>query len=180
MSSLETNKIFAAILLAGLIAMLAGFVANQLVQPTELAKTAYNVPVPKSTGAASAAPAEAKPAPIAPFLAKADPKQGEKIAQVCMACHTFNKGGPAKIGPNLWGIIGAKHAHMAGFDYSDAMKKFPGNWTFEELNQFLFHPQGYVVGTKMPFAGLPKEKDRADVIAWLRTQSDNPEPLPKP
>lgn len=179
MHGFEFNKIFAAILVALLVAMLSGFFAEKLVSPHMLDKNVYVV---EGVGAAVAAEAPAAPkgpAPITPLLAAASADIGQKTARVCGTCHSFGKGEAAKIGPNLYGIIGSKHAHMAGFDYSDGMKAMPGEWTFEELNKFLYSPRAYVSGTKMTFAGLKGDQDRANVIAWLRTLSDSPVALPK-
>jgi cytochrome c len=100
------------------------------------------------------------------------------IAKQCMACHNFAKGGPNMVGPNLWGVLGGPHAHKKDYSYSDAMKNFKGTWDYESVNKFIHKPQEFVPGTKMGFAGLKKVQDRADVIAWLRLQSDNPIPLP--
>ncbi|HEU0117609.1 MAG TPA: cytochrome c family protein [Alphaproteobacteria bacterium] len=180
MNSFEFNKLFAAVLIAILVAMVSGFLAEKLIHPEELAKNAYVVEgVAASANAAPEAAAPAGPAKIEPFLAKADPAAGEKIARVCGTCHSFGKGEAAKIGPNLYGIIGSKHAHMAGFDYSDAMKAMAGNWDFDELNVFLFNPRAHIPGTKMTFAGIKDDQQRANVIAYLRTLSDSPVPLPK-
>ena len=174
---MESNKIYAANLAAGILAMIAIIGSGMLVEPVQLAKPAYPI---EGVGEAPAA-AAAKPAaiePVGPLLAKADVDHGAQIARQCMACHNFAKGGPNMVGPNLWGVVGGPHDHKADYSYSDAMKKFPGNWDYEEINNFIDHPQVYVPGTKMGFAGLKKAQDRADVIAWLRQQADNPEPLP--
>jgi cytochrome c len=131
-------------------------------------------------GAAPAAEEEAAgPAPIAPLLASADPAAGEKAAKACASCHSFEKGGAAKVGPNLWGVVGNKHGHMEGFAYSSAITGKEGNWDYEALNQFLANPKGYAPGTKMTFAGVKKDQERANIIAWLRNQSDSPPPLPQ-
>ena len=179
--SLTFNKICAAVLIALALAWIAGTVANSLISPTPLAKNAYVV----DTGAAvSAAPSTAAvapqgPAPIEPLLAIASADAGQKDAKICGTCHSFGKGEPAKMGPNLYGIIGSKHAHMAGFAYSDAMKALADqSWTFEELNKFLYSPREHIPGTKMTFAGIKNDSDRANVIVWLRTLSDSPVPLP--
>ncbi len=179
MNGFEFNKIFAAILVALLVAMVSGFLAEKLIAPEKLAKNSYIVEGVASPQTETNAAAPKGPAPIGPLLAKADADAGQKTARVCGTCHSFGKGEPAKIGPNLYGIIGSKHAHMAGFDYSDAMKAMPGNWDFAELNEFLYSPRAHVPGTKMTFAGIKDDQQRANVIAWLRTLSDSPVPLPK-
>ena len=169
MNGFEFNKLLAAILVPTLIAMLAGFTARKVVSPQTLEKNAYIVEGVGEAPTASTPAAQAGPGDIGPLLAKADVDAGQKTARVCGTCHTFNKGEAAKIGPNLFGIVGSKHAHMASFDYSDAMKAMPGNWTDEELNEFLYSPRAHVPGTKMTFAGLKKDQERANVIAWLNT-----------
>jgi cytochrome c len=179
MNGFELNKIIAAILFALLIAMVSGFLAKEIMTPEKLAKNVYVVEGVGEAPAAATSAAPAGPPKIEPFLAKADVAAGEKYARVCGTCHTFGKGEGAKIGPNLYGIIGAKHAHMEGFNYSDAMKAMPGNWDADELNEFLFNPRAHVPGTKMTFAGIKGDQDRANVIAWLYTLSDSPKPLPK-
>jgi cytochrome c len=133
-----------------------------------LEKNAYVVEgVAASSSAAPEAAAPKGPPPLEPLLAAASVEAGQKTARVCGTCHSFGKGEAAKIGPNLYGIIGSKHAHMEGFDYSDAMKAMPGDWSFDELNEFLYSPRAHVPGTKMTFAGLKNDQDRANVIAYL-------------
>jgi cytochrome c len=174
---MESNKVYAAILVAGILAMLSIIASGILVEPTPLKTAAY--PIEGATEAPAGG--EAKPAgpePILPLLAKADADHGAVVAKQCQSCHTFTKGGADGVGPNNWGIVGAKHDHEPGYAYSDAMKNNPGTWDYEGLNKFLYAPQKDVPGTKMGFAGLKKAQDRADVIMWLRLQSDNPEPLP--
>ncbi len=179
MNSFEFNKVVAAILVALLVAMLGGFLAEELIKPEDLAKNAYVVEGVGAAVAAETSAAPAGPAPIAPLMAAASAEAGQKTGRVCGTCHSFGKGEAAKIGPNLYGIIGSKHAHMAGFDYSEAMKAMAGDWTFEELNEFIFNPRAHVPGTKMTFAGIKNDQDRANVIAWLRTLADSPVALPK-
>ncbi|MBV8506234.1 MAG: cytochrome c family protein, partial [Alphaproteobacteria bacterium] len=145
--------------------------AGQLVRPRELEKPVFVVQGAEQT---AAAPAEQGGAaalePIGPLLAKADPKKGEQIAKVCAACHTFNKGGPNKIGPNLWGITDEAMAEVPGYQFSAAMEAHKGEkWDPEKLNEWLWKPQAFIKGTKMTFAGLPKAPDRADVIGYLET-----------
>lgn len=180
MSSMEFNKIFAAVLVAGIVAMLTGFIARELVTPHELAKNAYVVDTSAITKNKKE---EAKPAapepPIGPLLAAASPAEGQKLSHICMSCHDFTKGGPNKVGPNLWGIVGDHTAHKADYPYSDAIKKLNSTWDYESLNKFLTSPKAYAPGTKMTFAGFRSEKDRANLLSWLRLQNDNPPPLPK-
>jgi cytochrome c len=182
-------KIFGSVLFAVVAASAAYGFGSVVVHPVPLAKNVFVVDTstlspPTASAPAAAADTTAASAPvalppIAELLAKADPAAGEKFAKVCTTCHSFGKGEPAKMGPNLYGVIGLKHAHMAGFAYSDAMKaQSDKDWTFDALNKFLFNPKTAVPGTKMPFAGIKSDSDRANVIAWLRTLSDKPEPLP--
>jgi cytochrome c len=112
-------------------------------------------------------------------LASADVKRGENSAKKCAACHTFNKGGPTLVGPNLWGVVGRPKASEPGFNYSPALKAKGGNWTFDELYHFIANPRADIPGTAMTFPGIPRPNERADVIAYLNTLSDNPAPLPK-
>jgi cytochrome c len=108
----------------------------------------------------------------------ADPAAGEAYAKkVCVACHSLNEGGKALIGPNLYGVVGGPHAHMEGFNYSDALKSKQGRWTYDDLSAWLTKPSDYAPGTRMAFPGIKNDKLRIDVIAYLRTLSHNPEPL---
>ena len=145
------------------------------------AKPAYVVPGVQAK-AESPAPAAAAPAAEAtPDFAKAIPMAdvmaGASVAERCGACHDWSKGGPNKIGPNLYGVVGRPKAMHPGFDYSPAMKAKGGNWTYAELFNFLRQPAVFVPGTKMTFAGLPRASDRLNVIAFLRMQADSPAPL---
>jgi cytochrome c len=171
MSSFEWNKIIASVLTALIIAMVSGILANQLVRPKELEKPVFVVQGAEQTAAAPAEqPAAAKLEPIAPLLAKADPKKGEQLAKVCQTCHTFNKGEPNKIGPNLWDVTEEQIASVPGYQFSAALEKDKNEkWDPEKLNEWLHNPQSFAKGTKMTFAGFPKAQDRADVIAYLNT-----------
>lgn len=179
MSSFELNKFAAAILLAGIIAMLAGILADEMVKPKQLAQPAYVVAGVERAPAAGAAPAAAEELPpITPLLAAANVAEGQAVAKRCEACHTFVKGGPNRVGPNLWDVVGNPHAHAPGFAYSPSiagMKDKP--WTFEELNKFIANPKAYAPGTKMAFAGIRKAEERASLLAYLRSLSDSPKPL---
>ena len=173
---LEPNKIFAAILVAGIVASLSGFVASKATQAPPLKANAFKI-----EGVATpdgAAPVEEKPQPVLGLIAAADPAKGQQIAKVCGACHVFDKGGPNGLGPNLYGVVGRPKGSHAGYDYSDGMKHKGGNWVYADLNKFLYKPKAYVDGTKMGFVGLKKPDERAEVIAWLRTLADSPLPEP--
>ncbi|PZQ45221.1 MAG: cytochrome c family protein [Micavibrio aeruginosavorus] len=178
MGGMEFNKIFAAILVAGIVAMLGGFVAKQLIHPHKLEEDAFKIEAMETAGPGGAA-APAGPEPIMALIAAADVAKGEKIAKACAACHTFPKGSPSGVGPNLWGVLGGPKDHMPGYAYSGALLEVGGKtWTYEELNKFLYKPKAYAKNTKMSYAGLKKGEDRAALIAWLRTQSDSPAALP--
>ena len=132
-----------------------------------------------TAGAVTTGTASAGAAPIAERLKTADATKGAEISKKCVVCHNFTKGGGNKIGPNLWGIVGSKPGEVPDYSFSDAMKaRADKPWTFEALDEYLTAPRKDVPGTKMTFAGLPKPQDRADLIAWLRQQSDSPVPLP--
>jgi cytochrome c len=177
MGGMEFNKIFAAVLVAGIVAMLGGFVAKKLVHPEKLAEPAYNIEVAE----VSAGPGAAEPVaePILAMIATADAARGEKIAKACAACHSFNKGGANGVGPNMWNTVGNKKHHAPGYAYSGALIEVGGDrWTYAELNKFLWKPKAYAKGTKMAYAGLRKPEDRAALLAWMRLQADSPTALP--
>jgi cytochrome c len=177
MDSFEVNKILGAVLFTCLVLLALNITAGALFTPEPPKKPGYEIAVQEEpAGAPAAAPAAEEP--IEQALANADPKRGQQSAKVCLTCHTFEKGGPNKIGPNLWGAVGRKKGSEAGFAYSDAIKSKGGEWTVDDLNKFLTNPRGYAPGTKMSFAGLQRVNQRADVIAYLNTLSDSPQPLP--
>lgn len=167
----QMNNIFAAILIAGIVAMLAGFVSHIVYHPKPLEAEAYPIAALETAPAAGGVAAPATAEPIDDLLASADPAQGEKLFKVCAACHTIDAGGPNRVGPNLAGITKAGHAHAAGFAYSDAMKAKAGApWTVEELNAFLWNPKKTLPGTKMAYAGMKKPEDRAAMIKYLQSK----------
>ncbi len=180
MDTMEGNKAIAAVLVAGIAFFVCGTIGVGLVHETKLKETAIKIAGVQEAAAPSAPAPEAIP-PIATYLASADEHAGEAYAKkVCAACHTFGQGQPAGVGPNLYGVLGGPHAHMQGFNYSDALKSKKGPWTYEELNHWLYKPASYAPGTRMAFAGIPSEKERANVIDYIRSLSPNPEPLPSP
>jgi len=175
MSVFEINKIVGAVLSAGLVAMVVGIIGDALVSPKHHGAAA--VSVPEGPAAGPAAEPE-KEVPFPQLLASADPKDGAKVFNKCKSCHDASKGGKNKIGPNLWNVVGSDKATHPGFNYSGALKDLAGNWTYEDLNTFLKNPKAFAKGTKMTFAGISKAAERASVIAYLRSLSDSPKPLP--
>lgn len=174
MHSLEGNKIVAAVLTAGITFGIAGFVGRLLVSPQfpHEAVIAIGGEAPAQQAAAPAAPALE---PVTPLLASANVENGRQIAQrACASCHSFNEGGRQGVGPNLWGIVGAKHAHVEGFNYSAAIRGMADKpWTYEELNAWIANPRAYAPGNRMSYAGLANVQQRADLIAFLRSISPN-------
>jgi cytochrome c len=172
MSSFEWNKIIASVLTAMIVAWVCGILASQLFEPKPLEKPVFMPAGAEQQAEAEPAeqPAAAKLEPIEPLLAKADPKRGEQLTKVCQTCHTFDKGGPNKIGPNLWDVTEENIASVPNYQFSAALQADKGEkWDPEKLNQWLHNPQSFAKGTKMTFAGFPKAQDRADVIAYLDT-----------
>jgi cytochrome c len=179
MDSFEINKILGALLFTILVLVALNITADAIFSPRKPAKPGYEIAVQEQPGKGKAAAPAEKEEPVEVALATASIDKGKSQARKCAACHTFEKGGPNRVGPNLWGIVGRDKGSHPGFAYSDAMKKKGGKWTVEDLYHFIRSPRDFVPGTKMSFAGLPRSGERADVIAYLNTLSDNPQPLPK-
>ena len=182
MSGLEVNKILASIFVAfiviGLISILGDTIING--KNNEQVKNAYYIDITemKTSNAIANTENEEISEQISLFLTSASFEKGKKLFKKCSACHSYKKGSANKVGPNLWNIINRPKASIQDFTYSKALAEFSGNWGYEELNQFLFKPKGYIQGTKMNFSGLKKEEDRADLLLFLREQADIPADLP--
>ena len=183
MDSFEWNKIIGSVLGCLLFIVAVSLIGQAIYSAPPPAKPGYVVPGVVATASSETTAAQPAAETIPDFamvIPMADVMKGEMIAQQCMACHDFTKGGPNKIGPNLYGVIGRPRASHPGFDYSAAMKAKGGDWTYADLFEFIKQPQLFISGTKMTFGGLPKPQDRLDVIAWLRMQADMPAPFPPP
>jgi cytochrome c len=179
MDSFELNKILGAVLGTCLVLLSLNITANAIFAPHKPAKPGYDIAVQEAPAAGKPGAPAAPEEPIAKLLASADPGRGEASAKKCIACHTFGKGEPNRVGPNLWGIVGRAKASVPGFNYSAAMKGKGGNWTIDELNDYLRNPKAMVPGTNMNFAGIPRANERADLLTYLNAKADNPAPLPK-
>lgn len=179
MESLEFNKIAGAILTAGVVAMVAGFIPNLIFQKHHDMELAYSIAPSEPTESAAAAE-EPAVEPIAGLLASANAENGASVAKKCATCHTFESGGPNKIGPNLYDVVNRTIASHEGFSYSSALQdKASETWTYEHLSAFIAKPKDWAPGTKMSFAGIKKAEDRADLILYLRSLSASPAALPE-
>lgn len=192
--NLEMNKIAAAVLLAGIVALVAGL-GSEIIYKGGLehgpahhdeAKRGYTIPGAEefaegAAGAGDEAEEDKGPVDILPLLSSANLAEGEKLVKRCTACHTFDKGGKNGVGPNQWGVVGSGFAHKADYTYSDALKALHNErrWTFQELSEFLAAPKKHIPGNKMQYAGLRKPEDRANLITYLNTLSDAPLPIPQ-
>jgi cytochrome c len=186
------NKFLGAVLGTCLVLLVMNLVAQAIFAPHVPAKPGYKIEVKEAPEAAhkEAVHKDDKPAAsskdadvasavsLGKRLQAASVENGAIVAKKCAACHTLEKGGPNRVGPNLYGIVGEPRGKGRGFNFSEAMKTKGGTWTFDELNKFLTNPKGYIPGTAMSFAGVPKDSERADIIAYLNKNSDKPEPLP--
>ncbi len=181
MDSFEINKIIASILLVALLIIGISKISNIIFKVDKLDSSAYKVELPdddaKQISEENTMKADDK-VDISALMALGDIAHGEKVFKKCSACHSIEAGGGNKIGPALYNVVGRKIAAVEDYKYSKALVEYEKNWSFEELNGFLIKPQKWIKGTKMAYAGLRKEKDRASVILYLNKYSDNPLPLP--
>ena len=181
MDSFEINKIIAAILLTALIVIGIGKFTDILFHVEKPKESAYKIDgletISGSTETEAKTNEEVK-VNITELLAMGNLAHGEKVFKKCSACHMVAADGKNMIGPNLWGVIGRNAGSISDYNYSKAMIAYGKEWSFEEMNAYLIKPQAYIKGTKMAFAGLRKEKDRASVILFMNSKSNNPKPLP--
>lgn len=178
MDSFEWNKVSAAVLVGLLLYVGVNIISESIFHEPELEKSAYIV---EGLDNGEAAPVEAVVEEGPSFnelLATASVDRGERVFRRCQTCHTTDNGGPNKVGPNLWGIVGHERGKRPGFGYSAALEAAGGAWDYDHLNEYLANPSAALPGNKMSFAGLRKDIERADVVAYLRTLSDDPVPLP--
>jgi cytochrome c len=178
MNSFELNKILGAVLGCCLAVLALNITAGAVFSPPKAEKPGYAIAAKEESSGGEAAKKEPSQ-PIETLLASASAEKGQATAKQCGACHSFEKGGPNRVGPNLYDIVGHERGTgRNGFNFSAAMKSKGGTWTYDELNKFLANPRGYIPGTNMTFAGLSRDSQRADVIAYLRSLSDHPQPMP--
>jgi cytochrome c len=179
MDSFELNKIIAAVLMVALLVIGIGKLSNIIFHVEKPKTPGYAVEVQQDTTVSSSVEtAVVEKVDIAALMAMGDIAVGEKVFKKCAACHSIIKGGKNNIGPALWNVVGRKTGAVTDYKYSKALASFDKEWTFEELNGYLIKPAKWIKGTKMAFAGLRKEKDRASVIKYLNQNSDSPVPLP--
>jgi cytochrome c len=179
MDSFEINKIVAAVLMVALLVIGIGKLSDVIFHVEKPEKPGYSVDVEEATTVSTSTKASVEEkVDIAALMAMGDVTIGEKVFKKCAACHSIVKGGKNNIGPALYNVVGRKTGVVSDYKYSKALASYDKEWTFEELNGYLIKPAKWVKGTKMAFAGLRKEKDRASVIKYLNQNSDSPLPLP--
>jgi cytochrome c len=178
MDSFELNKILGAVLATCIVLLVTNFGANALFAAKEPEKPGFAIAA-KEEGHGGKEAAKAEPSePIEKLLQTASVEKGQAAAKVCATCHTFEKNGPNRVGPNLYGILGDHVGEGRGFNFSGPMKAKGGTWSYDDLNKFIANPKAFIPGTAMGFAGIQKDSQRADVIAYLRSLADSPVPLP--
>jgi len=180
MDAFEVNKVAGAVLSALLVIFASRALLDIVYRQHKPEKPGWALPI---TEIEPAQPTQAAPpfevAQVLGGLAKASAENGRDTFKRCLQCHTSEKGGPNRVGPNLWGIVGRPRASITSFPYSDAMKSHPGNWTFDELAKYIHDPKADIPGNKMAFIGIKDNLELADLLSYLRTLADQPAPLPK-
>lgn len=183
MDSFEVNKVLGGLLGAVFVVFSVGIVSDSLFASHSPEKPGFIIEAAEAAAGGEAAGAADAAKPIAELLASADADAGAAVFKKCQACHSIEKGGPNKVGPDLWSLVDRPVAEHEGFAYSAGMKEFSKGgaekWTFDNLNHFLTSPKNFVKGTAMGFAGIKKDDERANLIAYIRTQADSPVPLPE-
>ena len=180
MNSFEFNKIAGAVLATALVVFGLGQARSMIYHAEKPEKQGYAIEVAES-GGGDAGGGETATVSLGTLLASADPAKGQAQAKACLACHAFEKGGPNKTGPDLWDVVDRPIAAHEGFAYSDSLKEHAADkWSFENLNKFIANPKGFAAKTKMTFGGIKRDQARADLLAYLRSLSDSPKPLPAP
>ena len=178
MDNFEFNKVAGAILGTALFVLVLTIITDALYSEPELEQQAYVVDLGDLNNTTMvASEGEVEKIDVTSLLVLANAEDGSKVAKKCVSCHNFESGGANKIGPALWNIVNKDIGSKEDFKYSNAMTAFEGDWTYEQLNGYLLNPKKYIEGTKMAFAGLKKSSDRANVILYLRSFSDNPAPI---
>tara|TARA_Y100000591_G_scaffold293774_1_gene281963 strand:- start:3 stop:542 length:540 start_codon:yes stop_codon:yes gene_type:complete len=179
MDSFEINKIVAAVLMVALLVIGIGKLTDIIFHVEKPKTPGYSVEIEEATTVSKPSlDTKSDKVDIAALMAMGDIGHGEKIFKKCAACHSIVKGGKNAIGPALYNVVERKVGAIEGYKYSKALAAYDKSWTFEELNGFLIKPTKWIKGTKMAYAGLRKEKDRASVIKYLNENSDSPLPLP--
>ena len=180
MDSFELNKIIAAVLMVALLIIGIGKISNVIFHVEKPETPGYSIEVEKvdTTNTVASSETTEEKIDIAALISMGDLATGEKVFKKCSACHSIVKGGKNNIGPALYNVVGRQVGAVNDYKYSKALSGYGKEWTFEELNGYLLKPAKWIKGTKMAFAGLRKEKDRASVILYLNQNSDNPKPLP--
>ncbi len=180
MDSFELNKIIAAVLMVALLVIGIGKLSDVIFHVEKPKTPGYSIEIEKTVNTVAISSEESAEVKVdmASLLAMGDLAVGEKVFKKCAACHSIVKGGKNNIGPALYNVVGRQIGAISDYKYSKALSEYGKEWTFEELNGYLIKPAKWIKGTKMAFAGLRKEKDRASVILYLNQNSDNPLPLP--